>query len=102
MIEYFNGRDYIFMKVKKGDIVYNLKDKVQIDAFLGSGWIQVEEMPDDNYDKLSVEKLNAMTDEQLRQHALDVGAQIPGNVSRRETIISTILQHEKKLKESAE
>jgi len=70
-------------KVKKGDIVYNLEQKIQARAFLKQGFELVEEEKQGLFDGLDLE---SMTVEQLKALAAENNIEIKSDMKKAEII----------------
>lgn len=64
------------MILQKNEIQYNLTDRTQIDAFLGSGWLEVERK------KEPLPDLSGMTIEQLKAFASESSIELTGNATK--------------------
>jgi len=81
------------MLFERGNRRIRVTDEVQARPFLNSGWRETEETlsESDNETTSSVKSpLEELTIEQLRAYAADRGINIPGQVTRRETILNRI------------
>lgn len=82
------------MILRKNGITYNLTDKIQIDAFISSGWIvsgkeqgEFDDMTDEDLAQTDLtdsadSQFDDMTDEELAQYSVEHGIDISKAKSR--------------------